>query len=261
MENKLSNKEINKAVLGKTIQRPAAVYPLSLGILGGVSSVIFGANPLTLTILGVGLALGVGGFSAEYFFRKTQYANQYMKKIRKKMIEERTEKLQGLERNLRKVDELAGIRQIDLFREKYDNLLSILDIKLTPGEFTHTRYLTIAEQVFLGGLDNLQNIALSLKSISTIDISHINKEIKSLEKGEKTVTIDALRKREKLYIEQNERAKFLLEQNELALTQLDHVTTKLANIKTDQGHAILGIEDAMRDLQELIQRADNYSSH
>jgi len=260
MEDKLSNQAVNNAVLKKTMQHPVSVYPFSLGVLGGVAATIFGTNPITLGILGAGLVFGVGGFSAKYLFQKDKIANEYMQNIRQKMIEERNHKLKGLEKNLSEVSADSGIRQIDLFREKYDNLLSILDTKMTPGEFTHTRYLTIAEQVFLAGLDNLENLALALKSISTIDIKHIEQEIDT--KGEKceSATIKALMGKKSLYYEQHERANSLLEQNEIALTHLDHVTAKLANIKTDQGHAVLDIEDAMGELTDLIHRVDKYSS-
>lgn len=261
MEDKLSNKAISTAVVKKTIQHPASIYPFSLGILGGMAATIFGTNPITLGILGVGMALGIGGFSTKYFFGKRKYANEYMQKIRQSMIEERNKKLENLENNLSDVNAHSAITQISLFREKYENLLVILDNKMMPGEFTHTRYLTIAEQVFLAGLDNLQNAALALKSISTINIDRIKQELASKENSTEQATIDALLGRKELYDKQHERANYLLAQNELALTQLDHVTTKLANVKTNQGHAVLDIDEAMSELTELIHRVDKYSSH
>ena len=54
-------------------------------------------------------------------------------------------------------------------REKYDNLAEILREKLNAGELTYSRYVAMAEQVFLSGLDFLKEAAMSLKSISKID--------------------------------------------------------------------------------------------
>ncbi len=253
----ISNTAVNKAVLSKTAQSPVSIYPMAMGVLGGFSAVLFNFNLLSVGLMAGGFALGMSGFAAKYIFGKEKYANQYMQEIRQQLIEKRRGILNGLEDNLNKVNRPDGIKQIRLFNDKYHNLLSILDKKLEPGELTHTRYLTIAEQVFLGGLDNLHNATLALESVSAIDIEHINDNITKT--ADSPIT-ESLETRKQLFQTQTQRANQLLSQNEIALTQLDHVTTKLANIKTEQGHATMDIEDAMAELETLIKRADSYST-
>jgi hypothetical protein len=190
---------------------------------------------------------------------KEDLASRYMSDMRMEMVKQRERMLRHLEEDLISVNELSGLRQIELFREKYENLLEVLDIKMEPGELTHARYLTIAEQVFLAGLDNLRAISLALKSVSTIDIDRIEREIAIHSKKNRAVEA-TLKERKTLYEQQQTRANNLLAKNELALTQLDTVTTKLANISTSQGHASMDIEDAMKELQNMILRTDRYST-
>jgi hypothetical protein len=121
------------------------------------------------------------------------------------------------------------------------------------------RYLTIAEQVFLGGIDNLENICLVLRSISTIDADNIEWQLKNAREQDDQELQDTLNQRLQLRREQLDRADSLLAQNDKALTQLDHVTTKLANTKTEAGHAVMDIDDAMSELSNLIKRSDKYS--
>lgn len=68
-----------------------------------------------------------------------------------------------------------------------------------------------------------------------------------------------LEERLKLRNEQIERVEALMLNNEKALTQLDQVSTKIATINTQQGRSQMDLEDAMKELRRLIQRADNYS--
>ena len=250
--------EVTRAVLGRVAQHPSAVYPISLGLLGGFAALILGPTAITLGVLGAGVVLGAGGFAANYFMKKDDLASRYMREMRIEMVKRRQQMMQHLEADLMDVNELSGLRQIKLLEEKYENLLDVLDKKLEPGELTHARYLTIAEQVFLAGLDNLQAVALALKSVSTIDISRIEQEI-DLSEARGTAAAETLKERRQLYDQQHSRANLLLTKNESALTQLDLVTTKLANVVLSQGHAAMDIEDAMKELQNLILRVDQYS--
>lgn len=69
-----------------------------------------------------------------------------------------------------------------------------------------------------------------------------------------------LKTRLSLKDEQINRVNELLLTNEKALTQLDHVATKLANIDTRQNRAHVDMEDAMQELQHLISRTEHISN-
>lgn len=255
----ISKAAVTKAVLGKSAQQPTTVYPAVVATLGGMSALAFGLNVFTIGALAVGATLGASGFLGNYFFNKDKYAGDYMGSIRARLIKKRETLLDGLEDELSAENEYRGVSQIKLFSEKYDNLLTILGKKLDQNELTHMRYLTIAEQVFLGGIDNLESVSLALKSISAIDVENIGWQIDEAKQNGNQALIETLNKRLSLHEQQRARAADLLAQNDAALTELDHVTTKLANTKTEQGHAVMDIEDAMSELGSLIKRADKYS--
>ena len=255
----LSKKAVSRAVVKKTAQSPGTVYPAVVATLGGLSALAFGLNPLTLGALVVGSVISFSGFAGTYFLGKDRIAGEYINQIRSNIVKRRRAILEGLEEELLDLEEFRGVDQIRLFKEKYNNLVSILGKKLNPEELTYVRYLTIAEQVFLAGIDNLESAGLALKSISAIDIDNLKSQIKQGEHIHSSSTLAALEERLALYNNQVQRSHELIAQNESALTQLDHVTTKLANIKTNQSHAVMDIEEAMSELSNLIIKADKYS--
>jgi hypothetical protein len=213
-------------------------------------------------VLGGGAALGLGSWIWEFGVKGNEHANDFVRRYRAELESRRQEALDSLMKDLGSIGDTQGIQQINAFKGKYDTFVDILDRKLIPGELTYNRYLSIAEQVFLGGLDNLDNVALALKSISAIDVDHLQLEMKILS----TLTDDnsqeklrTLQARLDLRTQQVNRIQSLMLENEKALTQLDHVSTKIATINTQQGRSQLDLEDAMKELRRLIQRAENYS--
>jgi len=256
---KLSPKSVQQAVIKKTVQHPVSVYPAAISVLGGATALAFGLNVFSVAALVGGAAVTVFGGLGNYFFKKNDYTNSYINSIRSSIQSDRAKLLSGLEGELASVFQERGIQQMSLFKEKYENLIAILDKKLDRSELTYMRYITMAEQVYLAGIDNLESTYLALKSISAIDVKTISKELSlALEDG-KDDLVATLNERLELYKSQQNRAKSLIEQNEQALTQLDHVTTKIANIKTEQGHAVMDIEQAMSELGSLINRTNKYS--
>ena len=259
----LSPQAIKKAVLTSSVQRPLTVYPATVGLLGGFYALVFGANPIALGALAVGGTVTLGNWVYEYFIKGHDYAKDYVTKFRKELEKRRIRALEHLENELASIDNSQAATQVNLFRQKFDNFHSILDRKLDVTELTYNRYLSIAEQVFLNGLDNLENAAVSIKSISTIDAARLKKDIERLEvldSEDSRERVKQLAARLELRKEQLNRVKGLLLTNEKALTQLDQVSAKLANIDTKQNHAHVDMEDAMSELHRLISRADQYSN-
>lgn len=266
MSNQLSQtispKKIKKAVLNTSLQRPLTVYPATVGLLGGFYALLFGASPIALGALVAGGGVTLFNWLYEYFIKGDKHANQFVIQFRKELEKRRNDALKHLTTDLKAINNEQALQQVTLFRDKYDNFNAILDKKLDVTELTYNRYLTIAEQVFLNGLDNLENAAMALKSISTIDLNRINNELEKLLKDKSKDSqerINELSTRLALRDNQLKRVNDLLLVNERALTQLDHVSTKIANIDTKQNRAHVDMEDAMEELSRLIARAENYS--
>ncbi len=62
----------------------------------------------------------------------------------------------ALEAELKRLGTEQGVAQLRMLREKYDNLAEILRAKLNAGELTYSRYVAMAEQVFLSSLEFAQ---------------------------------------------------------------------------------------------------------
>lgn len=254
---------IQKAVMGTTLQRPLTVYPATVGLLGGFYTLVFGSNPIALGALAAGGSVTLLNWMYEYFIKGDDHANQYVTYFRKELEKRRIETLNHLEKELKDINNDQAVTQVSLFRIKYENFHAILDRKLDPSEITYNRYLSIAEQVFLNGLDNLENAAIALKSISTIDRGRIARDMQNLDNDNSVAgqqRLAELKTRLSLKDEQINRVNELLLTNEKALTQLDHVATKLANIDTRQNRAHVDMEDAMQELQHLISRTEHISN-
>ena len=256
---------IKKAVYRSAVQRPGTVYSATVASLAGMYGLVFGFGPVAMSLAGIGVLTSVASGLFEVFLRGERHANQYVNQLRKDLAKRRENSLRELTKKLTSIEDEEGLKQVELFRDKYENFVGILDQKLAPGELTYNRYLTIAEQVFLAGLDNLEASALAVDSISAIDIEHIEDGIEKLEgissrsKIEES-KLEQLIMRRNLRNSQIDKSNTLLHENEYALTQLDHVTTKIANINTQQGRAQIALEDAMGELKHLIERAEDYSN-
>jgi hypothetical protein len=258
----ISPDTIKKAVVSTTLQRPLTVYPATIGLLAGFYIMLFGGGPVAFAAMIGGGSVTLLSWLYEYFIKGDVHANKFVTMFRKDLEKRRVEALRHLEHELVGIQNEQAVNQVKLFRDKYANFQSILDRKLDTTELTYNRYLSIAEQVFLNGLDNLENAAISLKSISTIDVNRIYREVSDLQEDDSHTSqqrLSELKKRLELRETQHNRVNELLLINEKALTQLDQVSAKLANIDTRQSRAHLDMEDAMTELKRLITRAEHYS--
>jgi hypothetical protein len=256
---------IKKAVISASIQSPATLYPAVVGLLAGCYGALFAFSPVVIGVSVVGGLASLVNSGVQFGLLGEKHANTIVMRYRDEMNKERLKTLSKLKEKLSEHPDSLSLKQVDSFDAKYKNFVAILDQKLNPGELTYNRYLTIAEQVFLAGLDNLENYAISKSSVKAIDVSHINDEISHLDtikeknSGSKK-TYKELSERLRLHKMQIDKADNYLLENEQALTQLDSVTTKIANINTKQSHAEVDLESAMDELKYLIDKAHKYSN-
>ncbi len=258
----MSPKAVKKSVVNAAVQQPLTIYPAALCVLGGAFALLVDANTFSLGAAALGGVITSVSWLWEYFARGNDHASRFIQRCRDEIEQLRRQALGQLQSDLEQAGDRQGLKQIQLFKDKYENFVDVLGRKLEASELTYQRYLTIAEQVFLGGLDNLENAALAMKSVSAVDEKHIQTELLDLDKSNSAAAkqrTGELKARLNLRESQLLRANALLLENEKALTQLDHVTAKIAEIKTQQGRAQIDLEDAMRELQHLIVRSEDYS--
>jgi hypothetical protein len=252
---------IRKAVAGRALRSPWLLYPAVGSALAGLAAALLKASALTLGAAGGGAALALAGWWYEYRFKGKAWSAAYVAELQQKLQREREEKMQALVGRLREVRSRQGMHQLHLLNGKFANFQEILAGKFSPEEITYGRYLGIAEQVMLAGLDNLDKVYFALKSISTVGADEIRKRLKELE-GDASRAAEAERKtlnaRLGIQREQQERVRELLLQNEQALTEMDHAMAKVAAVQTERGQAELDLEQAMQELKRLAERAKDY---
>jgi hypothetical protein len=259
----LSQAAVSRAVLGTTAQKPYVLYPTAVGLLGTVAAVLLGPSPFLVGAAVLGGAVGLGSWAFDYFLRRDHHASAYLRDLHRVLSNRRVSAIQTLNRELSEVGSRQGLAQLGRLRQKYEAFEALLDKKLDAGELTHGRYLGIAEQVFLSGLDNLQRVAYTLGSIQAIDEEYVGHRIRALEvlaepsnvqQGE----LESLRARLALKTSQREKVSRWLAQNERAMTQIDMTMAAIAAMDTVRGHASTDLETAMAELAELARRAPEY---
>lgn len=212
---------------------------------------------MTLGLIG----LGAISWCANQFLRFERLASSHMAAMREQMRIKREEKIKLLQNQLGELGCPSGSSQLSKLHEKYQTFKEVLDQKFNQKEFTYGRYLGMAEQVYLAGLDNLEKIALSLKSVSTIDKEYIDKELALLEGKEGASSgaqRDALLDRLSLIQKSSEKVDDLLAQNEKAMTQLVTTASKLTEIETAPGQSLIAMDQAMEELGRLTSNMSIY---
>jgi hypothetical protein len=174
-------------------------------------------------------------------------------------------KLEGLAADF---DELAfdkGGVQLRLLRDKLESLTQVLKRRLDSGEMTYGRYLGMAQEVYGATLDNLHEVAVALRSVSTIEPAYLRSRLDELGRlgslsSDQEREVTALEERNRLLEATDKRVARLMAQNESALTVIDQTSAALAATRTEQGNATLDAETAMAELEELAGRAGKYAA-
>jgi hypothetical protein len=215
-----------------------------------------------------GLA-GVAGLSAIglwfTFMLRSKALVQHRYTLKQKAQEDRLPRLQQLGKDLKEVSCDQGVTQLKLLKRKFESMTAVLVQRLDAGELTYSRYLDTAEQVYLSAIDNLQEVAISLRSISTIDGQELEARLAELRKTGETergslMEIETLEQRRSLHARQVDKVAHLLVQNETAMTAIDHASGALADARMGKGHASIELNQALRDLDQLARRAQSYAA-
>jgi hypothetical protein len=255
-----TRESIDQAVRRRVLTSPFILYPGVAAVLTGLAAALF-TSPVTVGMAVAGPLLLLAGWQFETRVRSHAYSLAYLAEANQKLQRERAARTARLVEKLHELRSRQGVHQIKLFNHAFQNFQEILAQKFSPSELTYGRYLGIAEQVLLAGLDNLERVCLALKSVSTADVGELQARIAELESETDAGAREemaTLRQRLKLREEQTDLAEKLLLQNEKALTELDHVTAKVATVVTEKGRAELDLEQAMEELRRLAERAEKY---
>jgi hypothetical protein len=240
-------------------------YSAVLLLLSILAGGLFGFSELVF--YGIVATLGAGCLSwvYNYYIQAGNFEYRYVEQLQRAIQEQTEHTRERLKQDLIDHECPDGAEQLDKLQAKFDSLVELLADKLDTSELTYNRYLGIAQEVFLSGIDNLAAVVSVLKSISEIDVEYISEHLKQLRSSadpealEVQEEIKTLETRLQMRQEQLNKIKHLLLENEEAMTQLDETTVAIADMDTGQGEAEIDMENSMKALAEITERAPRYS--
>lgn len=218
-------------------------------------------------LLIAGLSLGLGFLLLilwpTIFLKSDAFADAYFGSA-KVEIDRNQARISALQSELREIGSVQGAEQLEKLQEKFESLESVLKRRLGTGELTYARYLSTAHRVYLAAVDNLNEVAVSLRSVSAVDTGYIQRRLQELEEGSRTHEerqrgAEPLEERQRLLEKQLTKVASLLADNETAMTVLTNTATALADTKTEAGHAGVDSATAIRDLEALASRVGKYA--
>ena len=259
-----SPRAVSRAVLRETLQKPYVLYPVAVGILGGVAAAVIAPTALFVGAAALGGVVGIGSWLVDYGVRREKHAADYLRRVQEALAGRVDDTIEALRGEMGQLKFQPGLTQLAHLKQKYQAFEALLRRKLDPREMTYSRYLGITEQVFLAGLDNLSRTADTLKGLSVIDPKHISGRIRHLqtdgiESKAQDAEIATLQERYGLLQAQQERVHQLLAENETAMTRIDQAMAAIAAMDTSASHATMDMESAMQELNQLAARAEAYS--
>ena len=266
-----SQQAVTRAVLSNTLQHPLTLYPLVAGVLGMAGTFVLG---FPFSVL-VGSLSAVGGgvmsWIVNFFFRGDVFARRYIEGCQEAVALQRRKLLDTMHEELAQCQSIPGaeefskqgMEQLAQIQTRLATLQEILADKLDRGELIYSRYLGVAEQVYLSVLDNLKDLITVLKSTSTIDMDYISHRLSELNTLENPTDADreeveTLTRRKGLRDQQLQRGNVLLTRNEEAMTHLDDATASVANMDTEDTGAEVDLEAAIGELQRLAKVAQQF---
>ncbi|BFM49530.1 hypothetical protein [Marinomonas sp. THO17] len=260
-----SNVDLNDADLGKHLLSEVANSPITL--ISGVSSLLMGVSSAVFYSSEVFLWLaGLTGFSVatlgSYLLKRTVFGRhkemiRIIEKHRVEAIAKRKDMMTTVTQKLAELNHKKGTQQFSQLERKFSTFSDVLNMQFDKDELTHKRYLTIAEQLYFGAMDNLLTVATLRMSMNAINVKDLEASL-SQDTNMPEEAKQALTSRIDIYRNASEQETQILTCNEQVMTKLDELTSKLSGIQTREGLSTLKLDSAIREIKHLIARVDDY---
>ncbi|PCK08704.1 MAG: hypothetical protein COA42_07690 [Alteromonadaceae bacterium] len=255
----LTEEALSKRLLSESTNHPFTLSTGVIGLLGGGAAVLFASSELFvgLSVLGgLGLLASAGFVLAKNLFGRSKSMLSIVEQVRKEVMKKRIDIAGSVKDNLSNFSDQKGLIQLEQLQAKFAAFESVLALQFDRDELTFKRFLTTAEQLYFGSIDNLRRLAMQRHSISAIDIVNIESRLASVDiSSEEKSTFE---KRKIIYDNANKSMESIYSINEQAMTKLDELTNKLGSIQTRSGVADVRLETAMKEILHLISRTDEY---
>lgn len=250
--------QIRRAVAQKAAISPFVLYPAVLSGLGAVTGALFGFGGLALGAVGLGAVTAVTAFATEFGWRRDEHAKQILMQATRQMEQRRQQVIASIKQELTGLDLPLAAEQVDTFNLKFSTFVAVLSDRFSVTELTYARYLGVAEQVYLSGLDNIRNAMIAQKALGAVNVARLQQRLADLAADAPERL--ALQSRLDGFNTTSAQISELLLLNEKALTQLDDVTQRLARTKVERGMADSDTESAIAELHRQGLRLAEYAS-
>jgi len=87
-EINFSSSDIKKQVHKENIQKPFVLYPLAVGILGGLATLLLGATSTVVGVAIAGAAIGLLSWGYNVTFGHKKNMNDYLQQMRSELSEQ-----------------------------------------------------------------------------------------------------------------------------------------------------------------------------
>ncbi len=259
-EEKAIVKALNKSIMDNWFVG-ASIGAIPVGIL---TAILLGTG-VGVPIIGGAILLGGGTWAWKRFFKGDKFFDQYRDHLRQLLDEDTERRRNELQQALDAYGNNHASEQLEQFRNKINVFIEILNLKFPDkNQLTYNRYYTIAQEVFLSGIDNLNEVLLIHRTLDAIDLDYIERSLQRLEKREQDTS--AKRERSSLllskqqYLDQQQELKNLMAQNEEALSKLDEAIVQVQDIKRSAGNeSQLDMEASIEQLHRIAQQSYKFS--
>jgi hypothetical protein len=253
-------KALNKSIMDNWLVG-ASIGAIPVGIL---TAILLGTG-IGIPIIGGALLLGGGTWAWKRFFKGDRFFDKYRDHLRQLLDEDTERRRNELERSLEAYDNKHACEQLEQFQTKIRVFMEILDMKFPDkNQLTYNRYYTIAQEVFLSGIDNLNEVLLIHKTLDAIDMDYIDRSLQSLDSQEQNAATkrerSSLLQSKQQYQNQQQDIKNLMAQNEEALSKLDEAIVQVRDIKrSTNNESQFDMETSMEQLHRIAQQSYKFS--
>jgi leucyl aminopeptidase len=258
--SRITPEAVKQEVLKLSLTSPITVIPTFAALPATAFYVVFEAGFAPLAIAAVLLTIGVGNFMYRFFGQYQEMVSNYFDSLRKENEQLATQKLEDISNFLTAKNFPEAAEQVLKLKSSMASFDRVLGRKFQSGEFAYARYHSVAEQVFLNALANLEKIVAILEAFDSIDVESIKNRLGMLEKQLQTSKgfKDHLEEEKKSLIERSQiktedmrKVSALLTQNEKALTELERIASTLASADVNGEKVEANLTEAINTLNRL----------
>ncbi len=178
----LQSGNVGRAILKKTVSHPATTFPVALGGLALLWSVVIGpSEPAVLATL-LGFVVGAGSWVVNYFIRGERLTAEYVQQLTIQLAQNRKAEFQKLVTDCDAADFTEGGTEASELIAAFNELRDYLMAAKAKGNHGVEQYLALAHDAFHQGIAVLRKALGTFQALQRIDLAGLEKEVRAWKK-------------------------------------------------------------------------------